>query len=161
MLLNFESCWTAYKMVAQSQDKTLELFDTKKVDSLLHFDLNRCASQCDARNPVQNEALVDHDVCTTQQPVYLPWPNMKWANLERASINHVVWLVAKILESHGHLPSVEVKTVRLRPPASSGQKARWWQHGSCLASTEWQTGWMEGVLTSWSTQCTARRMTSY
>ena len=45
MPLNSESCWSLYKeMVSVSQDKALELFVTKKIDSRVHFDLNRCAS---------------------------------------------------------------------------------------------------------------------
>ena len=45
MPLNSESCWSVYKeMVSGSQDKALELFVTKKVDSRVHIDLNRCAS---------------------------------------------------------------------------------------------------------------------
>ena len=45
MPLNSESCWSLYKeMVSGSQDKALEIFVTKKVDSPVHFDLNQCAS---------------------------------------------------------------------------------------------------------------------
>ena len=45
MPLNSESCWSLYKeMVSRSQDKALKLFVTKKVDSRVHIDLNRCAS---------------------------------------------------------------------------------------------------------------------
>ena len=45
MPLNSESCSSLYKeMVSGSQDKALELFATKKVDSRVHTDLNRCAS---------------------------------------------------------------------------------------------------------------------
>ena len=38
MPLNSESCWSVYKeMVSGSQDKALELFVTKKVDSRVHL----------------------------------------------------------------------------------------------------------------------------
>jgi hypothetical protein len=41
-------------VVAESLNKALELFATKKVDGTLHLDLNRSASRVDARNPPPN-----------------------------------------------------------------------------------------------------------
>jgi hypothetical protein len=57
MCINPEQLWVAYtEMVAESEDKALELFATKKVDATLHFELNQHASPFDARNlPPMNE----------------------------------------------------------------------------------------------------------
>jgi hypothetical protein len=55
MRINSEQRWGAYtEVVAESLDKALELFATKKVDGTLHLDLNRSASRVDARNPPPN-----------------------------------------------------------------------------------------------------------
>jgi hypothetical protein len=55
MRINSEQRWGAYnEVVAESLDKSLELFATKKVDGTLHLDLNRSASRVDARNPPPN-----------------------------------------------------------------------------------------------------------
>ena len=52
MRINSEQRWIAYKeTVAESQDKALELFATKKVDANLQFDLNRRASPFASRSP--------------------------------------------------------------------------------------------------------------
>jgi hypothetical protein len=46
MHINSEQRWGAYKeVVAESLDKALELFATKKVDGTFHLDLNRSASR--------------------------------------------------------------------------------------------------------------------
>jgi hypothetical protein len=51
MRINSKQRWGAYKeVVAESLDKALELFATKKVDGTLHLELNRSASRVDARN---------------------------------------------------------------------------------------------------------------
>ena len=45
MRVNSDQRWVAYKeVVAESLDKALELFATKKFDTALHLDLNRLAS---------------------------------------------------------------------------------------------------------------------
>ena len=52
MRINSEQRWIAYKeTVAESQDKALELFATKKVDDNLQLDLNQRNSPIDARSP--------------------------------------------------------------------------------------------------------------
>ena len=66
MAINSNSRWSVYKeIVAESQDKARELFSTKKVDSRLHLDLNRCASEGGVRSPTQNQTRVDHEVYET------------------------------------------------------------------------------------------------
>ena len=50
--VNSEKRWVAYtETVAESLDKALELFATKKVESSLHLDLNRNASPLVASSP--------------------------------------------------------------------------------------------------------------
>jgi hypothetical protein len=62
MPLNSEQCWVAYKeVVAKSQDKALELFATKKIDSRYEFHLNRCVSPLHGNSPKPNDPLVDPD----------------------------------------------------------------------------------------------------
>ena len=52
MCVNSEQrCVTYKEMVAESLDKALELFATKKVDSSLHLDLNRKPSPLVASSP--------------------------------------------------------------------------------------------------------------
>jgi hypothetical protein len=65
MRINSEQCWGAYKeVVAESLDKTLELFATKKVNATLHLDLNLSVSWFDARSPPPNhqEELTDASI---------------------------------------------------------------------------------------------------
>jgi hypothetical protein len=65
MRINSEQHWGAYKeVVAESLDKALELFATKKVDGTFHLDLNRSASQVDGRNPPPNhqEEMTDASI---------------------------------------------------------------------------------------------------
>ena len=53
MRVNSEKRWIAYtETVAESLDKALELFATKKVDSSLHLDLNRNPSPLVASSPL-------------------------------------------------------------------------------------------------------------
>jgi hypothetical protein len=62
MRINSEQRWGAYKeVVAESLDKALELFATKKIGGTLHVDLNRSASRVDARNspPNHQEEMTD------------------------------------------------------------------------------------------------------
>jgi hypothetical protein len=62
MHINSEQCWDAYKeVVAESLDKALELFATKKIGDTLHVDLNRSASRVDAKNspPNHQEEMTD------------------------------------------------------------------------------------------------------
>jgi hypothetical protein len=62
MRINFEQRWGAYKeVVAESLDKALELFATKRIGGTLHLDLNRSASRVDARNspPNHQEEMTD------------------------------------------------------------------------------------------------------
>jgi hypothetical protein len=55
MHINSEQRWDAYKeVVAESLNKALELFAAKKIGATLHLDLNRSASQFDARSPPPN-----------------------------------------------------------------------------------------------------------
>jgi hypothetical protein len=52
--------WQAYKeSVLASQDKSFELFATKKVGAWLHIDLNRRASSCDVSSPVRDDPHID------------------------------------------------------------------------------------------------------
>ena len=56
--INSELRWVAYKeTVAESLDKSIELFATKKVDARVNLDLNRGASSFDGRSP----PLMNHD----------------------------------------------------------------------------------------------------
>jgi len=53
MRVNSEQRWVAYKeTVAESLDKALELFASKKVESSLHLDLNRNPSPLVASTPL-------------------------------------------------------------------------------------------------------------
>jgi hypothetical protein len=55
MRINSEQRSGAYKeVVAESLDKALELFATKKVGGTLHLDLNRSDSRVDAKNSPSN-----------------------------------------------------------------------------------------------------------
>ena len=77
MPLDSEFHWEAYKESAlTSQDKSFELFAMKVVCARLHIDLNRCASSCDVRSPVQDSAHVNLDVYDTtmsQPPMTQPF----------------------------------------------------------------------------------------
>ena len=58
MPLDFEKRWQAYKeVVLDSQDKSLELFATKKVGDQVHIHLNQQASTSDANTPVRHDEL--------------------------------------------------------------------------------------------------------
>ncbi|KAK1650572.1 hypothetical protein QYE76_068377 [Lolium multiflorum] len=60
MRINSEQRWVAYKeVVAESLDKALELFATKKVDTALHLDLNRLASPLNgtSHQPLNQEEI--------------------------------------------------------------------------------------------------------
>ncbi|KAK1605283.1 hypothetical protein QYE76_028956 [Lolium multiflorum] len=60
MGINSEQRWVAYKeVVAESLDKALELFATKKVDTALHLDLNRLASPLNgtSHQPLNQEEI--------------------------------------------------------------------------------------------------------
>jgi len=79
MPVDSESRWEAYKaVVLDSQDKSFELFATKKVGARVHIDLNleACASQ--GSSPVQHEeARVDpgpevYDTLLSQPPLTQP-----------------------------------------------------------------------------------------
>uniref|UniRef100_A0ACD5YFM3 Uncharacterized protein n=1 Tax=Avena sativa TaxID=4498 RepID=A0ACD5YFM3_AVESA len=64
--------WLAYKeVVAESLDKALELFATKKVDSSLPLDLNRRASPLDSRSPppVEQELWIEPPLSQTLSPI--------------------------------------------------------------------------------------------
>uniref|UniRef100_A0ACD5X442 Uncharacterized protein n=1 Tax=Avena sativa TaxID=4498 RepID=A0ACD5X442_AVESA len=68
MRISSEARWVAYKeVVTESLDKALELFATKKVDSSLPLDLNRCASPLDSRSPppFNQEVLSDPPLTQT------------------------------------------------------------------------------------------------
>jgi hypothetical protein len=73
MKLNSEKKWSTYKeAVAESQEKALELFATKKVSSRPHLDLNRRASpSVHGRSPFGRDQFVESDMWTTQQVVLL------------------------------------------------------------------------------------------
>ena len=67
-----EARWLAYKeVVAESLDKALELFATKKVDSSLPLDLNRRASPLDSRSPppVEQELWIEPPLSQTLSPI--------------------------------------------------------------------------------------------
>jgi hypothetical protein len=76
MRINSEQRWVAYKeTVAESQDKALELFATKKLDGSLHLDLNRVASPLIARSPppmnleeMSESPLSRHEASQTLSP---------------------------------------------------------------------------------------------
>ena len=75
--INSELRWVAYKeTVAESLDKSIELFATKKVDARVNLDLNRCASPFDGRSPPlmnQDEVIepssTQHEVRQTLSPI--------------------------------------------------------------------------------------------
>ena len=89
MPINSELNWSAYKeMVAESEDKSLEIFAIRKVAARLHIDLNRHASMSPARgephvydttmsqpplSPVRVEPT--YDDTTTRQPSMSPFRN--------------------------------------------------------------------------------------
>ena len=89
MPLNSESRWSAYKeIVVEYQDKARELFATKKVDHIMHFDLNRCASQSDVRSPIHNVSLDDHEVyATTSSPPPMTQHDMRQPTLSQNEMN--------------------------------------------------------------------------
>src|SRR4051812_35848498 len=67
-----EARWLAYKeVVAESLDKALELFATKKVDSSLPLDLNRRASPLDSMSPppVEQELWIEPPLSQTLSPI--------------------------------------------------------------------------------------------
>uniref|UniRef100_A0ACD5VUB9 Uncharacterized protein n=1 Tax=Avena sativa TaxID=4498 RepID=A0ACD5VUB9_AVESA len=65
--INSELNWSAYKkMVVESEDKSLEIFATRKIGARLHIDLNRHASMSSA----QGEPHV-YDTTMSQPPLSL------------------------------------------------------------------------------------------
>ena len=78
MRVNSEQCWVAYKeTVAESLDKALELFATKKVDSSLHLDLNRNPSPLVASSPppLNRDEIVEPILTQQVRPTLSPFPN--------------------------------------------------------------------------------------
>ena len=71
--MSSEQCWIAYKeTVAESLDKALELFASKKVESSLHLDLNRKPSPLVASTPpAMNQDQVSEPHLTQQV-----WPTL-------------------------------------------------------------------------------------
>ncbi len=78
MRVNSEQCWVAYKeTVAESLDKALELFATKKVDSRLHLDLNRNPSPLVASSPppLKRDEIVEPLLTQEVRPTLSPFTN--------------------------------------------------------------------------------------
>jgi len=75
MCISSEQRWVAYKeTVAESHDKALELFATRKVDASLHLDLNRRASPIEARSSppmTQDEPILTQESppMTQEEPI--------------------------------------------------------------------------------------------
>uniref|UniRef100_A0ACD5ZSE8 Uncharacterized protein n=1 Tax=Avena sativa TaxID=4498 RepID=A0ACD5ZSE8_AVESA len=72
MRIYSESRWVAYKeVVAESLDKALEIFATKKVVTSLHLDLNRMTSPLDSRSPppINQEILNEPPLTQTLSPI--------------------------------------------------------------------------------------------
>ena len=69
--INSELHWVVYKeTVAESLDKSIELFATKKVDACVKLDLNRCASPIDGSSqPLMNQNEVMEPTLTQQYEV--------------------------------------------------------------------------------------------
>ena len=78
MRVNSEQRWVAYKeTVAESLDKALELFATKKVDSSLHLDLNRNPSPLVASSPppLKRDEIVEPLLTQEVRPTLSPFTN--------------------------------------------------------------------------------------
>ena len=78
MRINSEQRWVAYKeTVADSLDKALELFATKKVDSNLHLDLNRKPSPLVASSPppLKRDEIVEPLLTQEVRPTLSPFTN--------------------------------------------------------------------------------------
>ena len=77
MRINSEQRWVAYKeTMAESQDKALELFATKKVDATSHVDLNRRSSPFDSWSPppmnqeeMSEPPMTQHEARQTLSPI--------------------------------------------------------------------------------------------
>jgi hypothetical protein len=70
MNLNSDERWSTYKEVlAESQDKALELFSIKKVSSRTHLDLNRSASPVHGRSELGLVAI-------SNKPTILKFPKV-------------------------------------------------------------------------------------
>jgi hypothetical protein len=70
MPVDSELNWTAYKeIVAASQDKSLELFATRKVGAHLTIDLNRPSSPHVGDEPIKDRTVDEYDVSMSQPPM--------------------------------------------------------------------------------------------
>ena len=78
MRVNSEQCWVAYKeTVAESLDKALELFSSKKVESTLNLDLNRNPSPLVASTPppINQDQMSEPHFMQQDWPTLSPTPN--------------------------------------------------------------------------------------
>ena len=85
MRVNSEQRWVAYKeTVAESLDKALELFATKKVDSSLHLDLNRNPSPLVASSPpsLKRDEIVEPLLTQEVRPTLSPCRNNQDESLQ-------------------------------------------------------------------------------
>ena len=91
MRVNSEQRWVAYKeTVAESLDKALELFATKKVDSSLHLDLNRNPSPLVASSPppLKRDEIVDPLLTQEVRPTLSPFTNNQDEALQEENDMH-------------------------------------------------------------------------
>ena len=91
MRVNSEQRWLAYKeTVAESLDKALELFATKKVDANLHLDLNRVASPIvDSSPPGMNQDEMIEPLLTQQvRPTLTPISKIQDEALQEENNEH-------------------------------------------------------------------------
>jgi hypothetical protein len=91
MRVNSEQRWLAYKeTVAESLDKALELFATKKVDANLHLDLNRVASPIvDSSPPRMNQDEIIEPLLTQQvRPTLTPISKIQDEALQEENNEH-------------------------------------------------------------------------
>jgi hypothetical protein len=73
MPVDSELNWNAYKeIVVTSQDKSLELFATRKVGARMNIDLNRPSSPYVGDEAIKDRRVDEYDVLMSQPPMSQP-----------------------------------------------------------------------------------------